>query len=384
MTVDRVVDIHYLAEKATEYAHTAVAADKRGDYSEAIKYYRLSIDLFSKYLKLYPDNSMSDFYRELIKKYRARVEFLERQMSRASDGGGGSSGSGGEGFELIDFSRASSPRFDDLVDLESVKRALKRAVIYPVRTPDLYPLGWPRGILLFGPPGCGKTLVSMALSCEIGAIMFSITPATIMSKWLGEAEKNVANLFSRAREIAAKSRPVIIFIDEVDALFQEYADEIGGEKRVRNQFLIEMDGLKSKEDQKLPLFVIGATNKPWKLDIGFIRRFDKRVYVPPPSREVRKKLFEHYIGKLARAYDVSGVDLDKLAEATENYSSDDIHKVVKEVQSEVAEERNESGLSDRRPLRTEDFLKVVERRRPSIDPQLLESYEIWSKKHGAE
>lgn len=376
-------NIYTILEKAREYAHLAVTADKQGQYEKAIKYYRAAIDLLSKYLKLYPDNSMSDIYRELIQKYRKRVSLLEKHLARISVGGNNGQDDGKDSIELITYT-GEGPTFKDLVDLDEVKRALKRAVIYPVKTPHLYPLGWPKGILLFGPPGCGKTFISQALANEIQAVMFNISPATIMSKWLGEAEKNVARVFKKAREIARKGRPVIIFIDEVDALFQEYSDEVGGEKRVRNQFLIEMDGLRAKEDSKIPLFVIGTTNKPWKLDIGFIRRFEKRIYVKPPNKDIRKKLFEYYINKLASAYDVSNIDIDRLAEITENYSPDDINKVVKEVQEHVAEEYHERGIKDKKVLSTEDFEKIIKNRKPSIDPKYLQAYEAWYMKHGAD
>lgn len=375
------VCIYYLVEKATEYAHLAVAADKKGDYETAIRYYRAAIDLFAKYLKLYPDNSMASFYRQLIHKYRSRVRALESHLSKVTIGGDREKS---DEAEAIKFREPSDrPKFNDLVDLEEVKKALKRSVIYPIKTPDLYPLGWSRGILLFGPPGCGKTLISIALANEVGALLLDISPATIMSKWLGEAEKNVARVFKSAREKARSGKPVIIFIDEVDALFQEYSDEIGGEKRVRNQFLMEMDGLKAKEDAKLPLFVIGATNKPWKLDIGFIRRFDKRIYVPPPDHDIRKALFQHYISELGKIYDISNVDVEKLASMTENYSSDDISKIVIEVQSNLAEEINEKRNGERKVITTEDFIEVIKKRKPSIDPQMIESYNIWNEKYGA-
>jgi len=375
-----VKSVSAVLDKAREYAHLAVTADKNGDYERAVKYYRAAIDLLLKYLQLYPDTPLADVYKNLVNEYRKRVEILEKHLSKVSVGG--EAPTEHDVVEVIQPS--TSPRFSDLVDMDEVKKALKKAVIFPVKTPDLYPLGWPKGILLFGPPGCGKTYVIKALSNEVGAILINISPATIMSKWLGEAEKNVARVFKTAREHASKGQPVIVFIDEVDALFQEYGDEIGGETRMRNQFLIELDGLKAKEDIKLPLFVIGATNKPWKLDIGFIRRFEKRIYVKPPNRDVRRMLFEHYISKLASVYDISGVDLDKLADITENYSPDDVYKVVKQVQEQIAEEYHEKGFSGKRVLITEDFINVIKTRKPSIDPNQIQAYEAWYAKYGAE
>jgi len=373
--------MHYILDKAREYAHLAVAADKRGNYEDAVKYYKLAINLFNKYLTLYPDSVMADAYRSLIREYMNRVKILEQHLSNTSTRVN-SDLSNGNSIKLKEYD-GSGVKFDDVVDLEEVKKALKRAVIYPLKTPDLYPLGWARGILLFGPPGCGKTFIVQALANEIKAVLIDVSPATIMSKWLGEAEKNVERVFTMAREIARKGRPVIIFIDEVDALFQEYGDEIGAEKRVREQFKIEMEGLKAKEDIKLPLFVIGATNKPWKLDIGFIRRFDKRIYVKPPDAEVRRKLFEYYINTLSKVFDTRDVDINVLVEQTENYSPDDIKKIVKEVQENIVEEIHESGSRTDRRITTEDFLKVIKSRKPSIDPKILQAYESWNSKFGA-
>ncbi len=379
------MSLQYLIERGTEYAHKAVAADKKGDYETAIKYYKLAIDLFVKYLKLYPDSSMSDFYRSLVKKYRARIKLLEKHLEKVSVGGVEKE----RGAEDVEVSwpdkRDKKITFKDVVDLEVVKRALRRAVVYPIKNPELYPLGWPKGILLFGPPGCGKTLIAYALANEVNAALIDVSPATIMSKWLGEAEKNVARVFARAREIASSGTPVIIFMDEVDGLLQAYSDEAGSEKRVRNQFLMEMDGLKEKQNNKLLVFVIGATNKPWKLDIGFIRRFEKRIFVPPPNKEIRRRLFEHYINKLRKTYDVDEIDLDRLAELTEGYSSADIFSIVKETQVNIVEEHYEKngGQGKPRPITTEDFIKVIKSRKPSIDPNILEAYRLWEEKFGA-
>lgn len=386
------MSMQYLIDKGTEYAHKAVAADKSGDYETAIKYYKVAIELFTKYLKLYPDTAMSDFYKELVEKYKERINMLSRALDKMQKIGGETKTNDSDAdFEILTPDRrGNKKKFDDLVDLEEVKKALKKAVIYPVRTPELYPLGWPKGILLFGRPGCGKTEISLALANEVNAVLINVSPATIMSKWLGDAEKNVKKVFDKAREIASEGTPVIIFIDEVDGLLQVYGNEIGGESRMRNQFLQEMDGLKEKENNRLPLFIIGATNKPWNLDIGFIRRFEKRIYVPQPNRDVRKQLFIHYISKLKEVYPVENVDYDKLADITEYYTPADIASIVKEVQNNVAEEINETilGKGDRkekveRPISTDDIIKVVQTRKPSIDPTWLESYREWMERYGA-
>ncbi len=169
--------------------------------------------------------------------------------------------------------------WDEVVGLDTAKKAVKEAIVYPVQRPDLFPLGWPRGILLFGPPGCGKTLLAAAVATEIDANFYSIDAASIMSKWLGEAEQNVAKLFGSARKSAIEGKPAIVFVDELDSLMGAHTNEVGGEIRVRNQFLKEMDGIVDK-GKNLHVYVIGATNKPWDLDWAFIRRFQKRILVP--------------------------------------------------------------------------------------------------------
>ncbi len=374
-----------LEERARYYAKRAVLADRNGVYDEAIKYYRKAIELFSLLLKLRPESPFTQLYMTLIKEYNKRVKLLEKQAQKIGMGVR-EERSQETTFQVYTVDSPNRPKitFDDVVGLEEVKKALFRSIIYPIRRPDLFPLGWPRGILLYGPPGCGKTYIVAAVANEAKADLIKVSAADIMSKWLGEAEKNVAKLFKAAREIASKGKPTIVFIDEVDGLLRVFNEEVGGEARVKNQFLMEMDGLEDKTLQ-IPLFVVGTTNKPWLLDIGFIRRFQKRIYVPPPDRMTRKALFKYYIGRAVNGpLKVSeDVDLDKLADMTEGYSSSDIKNIVMEAINDVVSEHFEkthgTGEGSPREITLEDFKRVIKRIRPSINNNMVQAYVKWGE-----
>ncbi|MEM4627729.1 MAG: ATP-binding protein, partial [Ignisphaera sp.] len=227
---------------------------------------------------------------------------------------------------------------------------------------------------------CGKTMIAAATANEIDGVFMQIDAANIMSKWLGEAEKKVAAIFNYARNTGI-SKPVIIFIDEADALLGVYENEIGGEARVRNQFLKELDGLNEK-GKKHFVYVIAATNKPWKLDLGFLRRFQKRIYIPPPSREARKSLFEYYLKFIKIADDVN---IDLLAEKTEGYSASDIRDIVLEAYLRTVRELFKSNtLSDNpRSVTMNDFVEVLNRRRPTISNSMINLYEEWARNFGS-
>jgi len=231
---------------------------------------------------------------------------------------------------------------------------------------------------LFGPPGCGKTLLAAAVATEIEAAFVSVDAASIMSKWLGEAEQNVARLFMSARRSAEEGRPAIVFIDELDSLIGIRSSEVGGEVRVRNQFLKETDGIIDK-GKNLHVYVIGATNKPWSLDWPFIRRFQKRILVPLPDYFARLQLFKLYTGHLKLAADV---DLHELARLSEGFSGSDIRDTCQAVHLKVIGELFESGqASDKRaqprPISMNDFMGIAEDRKPSVSPDMLASYNRW-------
>lgn len=369
-----------LEKMAREYADRAIIMERRGNYEEAVKNYRKAAEILKKILALYRDLPMRDTYIEYIKEYEKRAELIEKNLQQILSGGGGAYQNNVEIEDLV--SPPPNISFNDIVDLEEIKKILRRAIVYPIKRPDLYPneIGWSKGVLLYGPPGNGKTMLAGALAREINAAFIAVDAASIMSKWLGDAEKNVSKIFSKARDIwLSKGVPVIIFIDEVDSLMGVYNAEIGGEVRVRNQFLKEMDGIHTKGSSEL-IFVIGATNKPWVLDMAFLRRFQKRIYVPNPSKEVREALLRHYTRSLKLD---PGIDFNRLAEMTEGYSASDIKEIVRDAYELTLDEMFEKETREPRPVSMEDFEKVLSRRKPSVSQEMLRYYDEWTKKFGA-
>ncbi len=388
-----------LEETAATYAREAIRLDSQGNFAGSIIYYQNAVETLLKLIKLYPENPVNRMYYEKARAYQERIKALQRIRGVYGDekGDSGSDGPHKGGIKvapMVETVKASfeellvtdrpNVNMEDVVGLKNAKLSLRQAIVYPFQRPDLFPLGWPRGILLFGPPGCGKTMLAAAVANEIDGYFLSVDAASIMSKWLGDAEKNVARLFSYARKLVEDPKPVIIFIDEVDSLLSLHRQEIGGEARVRNQFLKEMDGLFDK-GRSLQLYVLAATNKPWLLDDAFLRRFQKRVYVQPSDLRARRKLFEKYTEPLVLD---SSVKIDELAKITDGYSPSDIRDICQDAQLKVVTELFESGKasdpgSRPRAISMGDFKEIIKQRRPSLVAERVKLYEKWNSNYGA-
>lgn len=387
-----------LENTASKFAGEAIRLDSQGSRPMAIQHYQRAVESLLKLVQLYPEYKLNKIYVERAKAYQNRIKALQESRglddsedthdTAPHDGNGKSTGT----VETLkanfdDLIMKDKPKisWDEVIGLEDAKRALRESIVYPAQRPDLFPLGWPRGILLYGPPGNGKTLIAAATASEIAGYFINVDAASMMSKWLGEAEKNVAKLFSMARKIAQKERvPVILFVDELDSLLGTRTNEVGGEIRVKNQFLTEMDGINSKS-KELQMYVIGATNKPWSLDWPFLRRFQKRIFITMPDHDARFQMFKLYTSPLS----VDGnLKLDELAKVSDSYSASDIRDICQSVQLRVVNELFASGKanddnSKTRSITMSDFRDILKNRRPSVSMEMLRAYMRWTEQFKA-
>jgi len=246
----------------------------------------------------------------------------------------------------------------DVAGMENVKRRLELAFLAPMRNPEmrrLYGKQLRGGLLLYGPPGCGKTFVAKAVAGELGAKFISIGLQDVLNLWLGESERNIHEIFENARA----SAPCVLFFDELDALGRKRSlMRNSSERNVVNQLLAELDSVGSNNEG---VFVLAATNHPWDVDSALRRpgRFDRTLLVTPPDREARASILRSSL----RERPAEGVDVDAIASLTENFSGADVVHLSEAATELAMEDSMRSGTP--RAITTEDFRRALREVQPS-------------------
>jgi len=356
-----------------------VSAYKGGDYATAKSYLIQAADCMVEMAESAKDERLRRQHEQLA---RELID-LARDCERLK---GGSKGrrtpvkegeeSGADASEWIVRDKPTIG-FDDIAGLDDVKEEIRLKMIYPLSHPELaqrYGIRTGGGVLLYGPPGTGKTMMAKAIAHEIDATFFVISPAQVLSKWVGEAEQNIKKLFD-----AAKAEPMsVIFIDEIEALVpKRQSDSSTVMQRVVPQILQELEGFDRKSDRCL-LFV-GATNKPWLLDEAMMRpgRLDARIYIPLPDAPARYKLLEMYLGTRPLADDV---DLGRICDQLDGYSGADI----KSLADRAASRRflDAVGGAEAQPISMADVEAVIAETPPSVHAKDLAPYEEFAAAGG--
>ena len=290
-------------------------------------------------------------------------------------------------------------RWTDIGGLEDVKEELREIVEYPLKFRDAYEalsIEVPKGVLLFGPPGTGKTLLAKAVATESGANFIAVRGPEVLSKWVGESEKAIREIFRKARQAA----PTVVFFDEIDAIAPARGmghDTSGVLERMVNQLLAEMDGITPLNR----VVVIAATNRPDILDPALLRpgRFDRLIYVPPPDKQARLEILKVHTRKVALDEDVS---LEELAERTEGYTGADLAALVREATlralreamkacgSKAERECTDQSCKDTKiqeclkgsliKVGKRHFDEALRKVRPSVSSEMVQFYQSWLEK----
>jgi vacuolar protein-sorting-associated protein 4 len=427
--------------RAIEQVKKAIETDTAGDYEAAYQQYYSALELFMLALKWEKNQKSKDMIRGKVAEYMERAEKLKQHLNQndasnrkkpaamgANGKTSGGSGKGGkddeDGEQDADSKKLRGAlsgailtekpniRWEDVAGLEGAKEALKEAVILPIKFPHLFTgkrQPW-KGILLYGPPGTGKSYLAKAVATEANSTFFSVSSSDLVSKWMGESERLVKQLFGMARE----NKPSIIFIDEIDALCGPRGEgESEASRRIKTELLVQMDGV--GKDSK-GVLILGATNIPWQLDSAIRRRFQRRVHISLPDTPARMKMFELAVGNTP--CELNQADYKQLADLSEGYSGSDISIAVQDalmqpvrlIQTAThykpvevdgttkwtpcspgdpsAQEKSWTDLNGDEllepPLRVRDFVKAIKSSRPTVSGDDLTKNAEWTKEFGSE
>ena len=285
--------------------------------------------------------------------------------------------------------------WNDIVGLENAKRTLKEAVVLPALRPDLFKglRSPPKGVLLFGPPGTGKTMLGKCVDAVSKSSFFCISASTLTSKYHGEGEKLVRKLFETAIEL----QPSVIFIDEIDSLLSSrHAREHDAVRRLKTEFLIQFDGVSTNANDRV--LVMGATNRPHDLDDAVLRRMEKRIYIPLPDDEARKTLLKHTgtgennsdnnvnENKEGNAFNLTDEELNELVVITNGYSCSDIVSLCREASfgplRDLGDDIMTAKATDMRPINYDDFINAKNVVYSSVSADAVHIFVQFNKEYG--
>ncbi len=267
----------------------------------------------------------------------------------------------------IDNINIPETSFEDVAGLDSVKDEVKVKILLPLIKKDLarmYDINAGGGILMYGPPGNGKTFIARAIAHEAHAYFININPSNLLNQWFGRFEKNIETLF----KYASKHSPAVLFFDEIDAITPKRSKTNSSYmKRAVPALLSEMDGIVGRINT---LLIIGATNNPWDIDEAFLRpgRFGERIYIPPPDVVARELLFKMYLKNALH----DEINYDYFSEITENFSAADIKYICDKAKENVFKEVTKTNIL--RNITENDILEVIQASKPSVSNDLLAKY----------
>lgn len=317
----------------------ATEEDEAGNYEAAYRLYDAGIEHFLTAIKYEKNDRIKEPIRKKVNQYLNRMEELKKAIEERRNAPTKKQATSSNGSNTQDTDEATKMQsalsqailaekpnvhWDDIAGLEGAKEALKEAVILPIKFPHLFTgqrTPW-RGILLYGPPGTGKSYLAKAVATEAQSTFMSISSADLVSKWMGESEKLVKQMF----ELARKNRPCIIFIDEIDSMCGARGEgESEASRRIKTEFLVQMNGV---GNDVTGILVLGATNIPWALDSAIRRRFEKRIYIPLPESNARSRIFQINVKNTPNT--LRPEDYKYLGQITDRYSGADIATVVRD------------------------------------------------------
>src|SRR5215831_3555568 len=344
-----------------------------------LKKYSAAIVIYEELQQQLPPDAMIFFVKCLIKEHSIsqavevyqriialNPEFKDEEIDGQLRMPGGNAGIEEEGsFEDEEMQRdgkffLEKPgiNFSDVGGMQRIKDEISMKIIQPLKNPELYKAFGKKtggGILLYGPPGCGKTFIAKATAGEINAKFINIGLHDILDMWVGNSEKNLHGIF----ELARKNAPCVLFFDEVDAMGASRSDlRQSSMRHIINQFLAEMDGVESDNEGVL---ILAATNAPWSVDAAFRRpgRFDRVIFVEPPDKVAREEI----LVAMLKSKPVKDIDIAKVAEVTTDYSGADVKAMIDLAIEDKLRESMSSGSLQ--PITTKDLLKAAKQHRPT-------------------